>query len=87
MDIGGTITFGETVRAAVEASPALDLEGHVVRYTVSIGAAQARDTDVRDTTLIGRADEALDEAKQAGRNCVRGEHPQQGKLPILEGTL
>jgi diguanylate cyclase (GGDEF)-like protein len=84
-DSQGAFDLAETVRAAVEASPALDPDGHFVRCTVSIGAAQARDTDTRDTSLIGRADEALYEAKQAGRNCVRGEQPQQAKLPVLEG--
>jgi diguanylate cyclase (GGDEF)-like protein len=71
----GALELAETIRATVEGAPALDDEGHVVRCTVSIGAAQAHDGDMRDTTLIARADAVLYEAKQLGGNRVLGVEP------------
>jgi diguanylate cyclase (GGDEF)-like protein len=77
-DAAGALELAETIRAAVEASPALGADGHVVRYTVSVGAVEARVTDVMDTNLIGRADEAL----------LRGEArwPKPGTRRVASGS-
>ena len=48
---------------------ALD-DGTDLAITVSIGVASARPEDKRIDDVLGRADEALYEAKQSGRNCV-----------------
>jgi diguanylate cyclase (GGDEF)-like protein len=71
-DAAGALALAETVRAAVESSPALGPDAHAVRYTVSVGVVQSLATDIKDTSLIGRADSALYDAKQAGRNRVCG---------------
>jgi diguanylate cyclase (GGDEF)-like protein len=44
-------------------------EAGPLRITISIGVAEASDSDTL-STLIERADTALYEAKRAGRNCV-----------------
>ncbi len=48
---------------------ALD-DGTDLAITVSIGVASARPEDKMIDDVLGRADEALYEAKQSGRNCV-----------------
>ena len=59
------LVFAEKLRSAIEAAPFDDVE-HV---TTSIGASVYRDGDNPDT-LIKRADDALYEAKEKGRNAV-----------------
>jgi diguanylate cyclase len=48
---------------------ALD-DGTDLNVTVSIGVAAARPEDRTIDDVLGRADEALYQAKQRGRNCV-----------------
>jgi two-component system, cell cycle response regulator len=57
----------ERVRSAVCDSP-VEVEGHQVRITVSIGGAMSRGESV--DALIRSADDALYQAKAAGRNRV-----------------
>ena len=45
----------------------------VIKFTVSIGIAILKNEDHTSEVLINRADKALYEAKQNGRNCVRVE--------------
>ncbi len=59
----------ERLREAV-AQPRENDDGEMPRITISIGEAQLRPDDVLEQ-IIERADEALYQAKQGGRNCVR----------------
>ncbi len=65
------LSVAEQVREKVEECE-IDAEGHTINITMSVGAATLGptedDTDPRD--LIGWADQALYEAKAAGRNRV-----------------
>lgn len=69
-DAAGATTLAERIRAAVAAT-AVEVNGTLVRCTVSIGVStMGRDVTGLDA-LIERADEALYVAKAAGRNRVR----------------
>jgi len=68
----------ERLRAAVEASW-VDIDGVRIAYTVSGGIVSA-DANVSGLDeLIKRADAALYEAKEAGRNRIRTWHPGQSR--------
>ncbi len=63
--------IAERLRAALEAAP-VSLGTTVVAFTVSVGVAQWRqETQETAEQLLGRADQALYAAKQAGRNQVQ----------------
>jgi diguanylate cyclase (GGDEF)-like protein len=65
----------ERIRTYIE-STTVEWRGHTIRSTISVGFACIEgDVDIYD--LLGRADEALYAAKQAGRNLVRS----QGSVP------
>ncbi len=60
----------ERLRIAVEASP-FHLRGTQLQVTISFGVASTEGLDpVTNESLIARADRALYNAKEAGRNCV-----------------
>ncbi len=62
--------LAERIREQASALP-LDANGHRVRLTVSIGAASEKgDTLPSLEAMLGRADEALYQAKREGRNRV-----------------
>lgn len=66
----GVLATGDRIRRAI-AAVQLQSAGHAVQLTVSIGvAARAALSDVPLDTLIARADQALYQAKAAGRNRV-----------------
>jgi diguanylate cyclase (GGDEF)-like protein len=68
-------SVAERIRCSVEASP-VPVDGHEVRYTVSIGIASWTPGEDAET-LERRADEALYGAKRSGRNRVtRSERPR-----------
>ena len=60
--------IAERMRTRVGDQP-LDLNGQLIRITVSVGIATGRAQDDSES-LIARADAALYRAKHAGRNCV-----------------
>lgn len=62
----------ERIRARWEASP-VNLDGELIRSTVSIGAAQASLSDGTYDEMLRRADRMLYKAKDAGRNRVMAE--------------
>jgi len=58
----------ERLRASVEAHN-FQVKGQAVKVTVSLGLSWAQvDTEIGETDLIQRADEALYRAKEGGRN-------------------
>ncbi|WP_196801324.1 GGDEF domain-containing protein [Bordetella sp. FB-8] len=70
-DLEQAVAIAEQVRASIE-NLAIEHSGGPTEFvTVSIGVAGASGSGVTPQTLIGMADEALYDAKAAGRNCVR----------------
>jgi diguanylate cyclase (GGDEF)-like protein len=67
-DIDEASALAERVRAAVERSP-VRAHGRVADLTISAGVSVSREEDATDD-LLRRADEALYEAKNGGRNKV-----------------
>jgi diguanylate cyclase (GGDEF)-like protein len=64
------LSLGERIREGV-AARSFDANGHLVRVTVSIGiASEGGDTLPSLEAMLGRADEALYQAKNEGRNRV-----------------
>lgn len=65
-------SVAERLRAAIETAPFEVGEGRrAIRVTASIGVATASGANVVGEALFKQADEALYDAKKAGRNCVR----------------
>ena len=62
----------ERIRFAVEQSSIL-YDGRYLRVTISIGVTETFVTDTPDS-LVCRADAAMYQAKNAGRNCCRFGH-------------
>jgi diguanylate cyclase (GGDEF)-like protein len=63
-----SLEIAERIRRRVEASP-LHVGDNLIALTVSLGVAQAKPGETVEA-IIGRADSALYQAKQSGRNCV-----------------
>lgn len=69
-DLDGAERVAERIRKEV-AESAVPWEGELIPLTISVGVAgMVPRTDMEFRYLISAADEALYEAKQAGRNCV-----------------
>jgi two-component system cell cycle response regulator len=67
-DAAGAAAVAEDVRAAV-AEHQVTIDGHALTLTVSVGWAPWRDESLEQ--LLALADDAMYQAKAAGRNCVR----------------
>jgi diguanylate cyclase (GGDEF)-like protein len=65
----GATLVAERIRKAVEATICHDGDGNVIVLTASLGVAALRSGDSSES-LLTRADQALQAAKQAGRNRV-----------------
>jgi diguanylate cyclase (GGDEF)-like protein len=72
VDVPSALAVAERLSVAVRGTPVL-VGDEVIPVSLSIGLAFAEHTDPNETLadLLHRADLALYEAKQAGRNCVR----------------
>jgi diguanylate cyclase (GGDEF)-like protein len=69
-DVDGALRFTEQLRISVR-NNAVSFAGQSIRYTASFGIALLdRDKDLDLEKLIKRADEALYQAKQSGRDRV-----------------
>jgi len=66
-DLDDAVLKAELLRARVEALS----EVHRAKITASFGIASIPETSTGPIDLVSLADEALYEAKQAGRNCIR----------------
>jgi len=70
-DTQGAKALAERLRLAIEASDAARAEdGQTIHYTVSIGIAILCPADTTFETILQRADDALYQAKEAGRNQI-----------------
>lgn len=68
-DAKGALLAAEKLRAAVEAER-IEFEGKTITVTISCGVAQIKVGTETYTEAMGRADEALYQAKKSGRNRV-----------------
>ena len=68
-DLAGAAVFAEKLRANLEAAM-VESHGETIRFTVSIGLGGARKGDRSEAQALSRADKALYQAKDAGRNRV-----------------
>ncbi len=66
----GALDAAERIRQQVASSPYRWQQTHVVA-TVSIGVATVHQGQLSVDSMIHEAEQALDAAKEAGRNCVR----------------
>ena len=62
--------LAEKIRAAVESVNMVSLAGVEFQFTVSIGVAKATHEDASEANVVARADAALYQAKNSGRNWV-----------------
>lgn len=73
-DLADAVAALERIRAAFEETPC-EADGHQLLITISAGVAQARPGDDTVDTMLVRADRALYDAKETGRNRVVAERP------------
>ncbi|NEX22905.1 diguanylate cyclase [Thiorhodococcus mannitoliphagus] len=62
--------FAERLRATIEQTPVEQPKGPAIRVTISIGVAELRSQDTSIDDALTRADAALYQAKNSGRNRV-----------------
>ncbi|WP_155845260.1 sensor domain-containing diguanylate cyclase [Chitinilyticum aquatile] len=67
--LAGAMQVAERIRADIEAL-VVYYDGDEIRFTVSIGVTEVAAAEKNVEAALNRADEALYQAKQAGRNCV-----------------
>ncbi len=66
----GALDAAERIRQQVASAPYTWQQTHVVA-TVSIGVATVHQGQLSVDTMVHEAEQALEAAKEAGRNCVR----------------
>jgi diguanylate cyclase (GGDEF)-like protein len=69
MERGASIKAAEGLRASIAATP-INISGHEISMTVSIGIAIKDENTIDLETLIAQADQAMYIAKHKGGNCV-----------------
>jgi diguanylate cyclase len=78
--LDGALIFAERIRQSVEEATVTHGE-NTIQVTISIGIAQYHGDMTRYEELIKEADDALYQAKNAGRNCVRcAEQPPSPRI-------
>ena len=70
LDINAAATLAERLRECVK-SHVFNYENQIVPVTISIGISDANQYDTDISSIISRADKALYQAKELGRNQVR----------------
>lgn len=65
------VEVAERLRVQVANAKLLEVNGALIRFTVSVGVAFSYNADKNLDKLLAEADEALYKAKNSGRNCVR----------------
>lgn len=65
----GAMILAERIREAM-AALRIEVDGHAITITVSIGVADMAADDTSVEVVLARADRALYEAKRSGRDCV-----------------
>ena len=68
-DLEGAVKIAERFRASIE-EQAFEIDGHVIRYSVSIGVSAVDEQVTGVDMLLKLADEALYLSKNQGRNRV-----------------
>jgi diguanylate cyclase (GGDEF)-like protein len=84
-DEAGALALAERIRV-VFADAAAEIGGHAVAATVSIGVAASRIGGHDLDGLLGRADGALYQAKEAGRNRVAAFAGDGGDAPLVSAA-
>ena len=85
--VAGAESVAERIRAAVEARD-VPMDGQVIRFTVSLGAAALGDGPTALENAMERADAALYRAKELGRNrVVVGAPPASAELSVASPAL
>ena len=69
IDLKGALKIAERIRKSV-AEASFNVDGQIIRYTVSIGVSTVDDNVTGVDMLLKLADEAMYVSKKAGRNCV-----------------
>ena len=69
IDLQGALKIAERIRNSIEQA-VFEVDGQIIRYTVSIGVSTADDSVTGVDMLLKLADEALYVSKKSGRNCV-----------------
>jgi len=73
-NLSGALIAGEKLREHVEAEH-IEFEGTHIPITISLGVGEVDHETETYTETMGRADAALYEAKESGRNCVKAAKP------------
>jgi diguanylate cyclase (GGDEF)-like protein len=68
-DLQGTLVVAERIRSEIERTPIV-VDGHTIHVTVSVGASCSANDEDDEKAATARADKALYEAKNGGRNRV-----------------
>lgn len=68
----GAIALAERLRAAIEEHPTFH-DGREIRATASIGLTLIANADITAVDVLARADQAMYDAKRAGRNAVKAD--------------
>ena len=75
-DETGALAYAEKLRKAVERTEIVSPDGIKIRITISVGLSPVFTSNDSVTAIQTRADQALYEAKERGRNCVMAYRPE-----------